>query len=340
MKAECCVWCIETGELVLSTPCPAGRTVQSIAVANGRLYTGYSSGECDVWNAASEDAVDDLFVRTLRPPTTWATSWCMSIAVGCGHVFLGLYDRVCYVFDEETGAFIDRRLTGHTDMITKVVVAGEYVYTLSTDCTCTVWNAVRLAPVRIMFFNRGRTALHDVVVEDGVLYLATENGQVYTYDADTGDALGRVLVSTRPLKSIAVSGGHVFAAELSKDFAHAVPVNPERVPNEFSLTAQKNSVTSICARGGRVFVADESGNVSMYRPGTEEDYAVRMGIFDGRFVVADVGELAEPERVDAASDLAYDVSRVYCDGAGDSTLAECLRSLPAELVLMVLQFAV
>jgi WD40 repeat protein len=174
-------------------------TLSSLAVAEGRLFSGSYDGTIKVWD-----------LNTLTEVGTLAghTDGVLSLAVAEGRLYSGSYDKTIKVWDLNTLTEVGT-LAGHTSSVAALAVAESKLYSGSTDKTIKVWDLNTLTEV-------GTLAGHT----DGVLSLAVAEGRLFSgsydktikvWDLNTLNEVGTLTGHTMGVDAFTVAVGCLYS---------------------------------------------------------------------------------------------------------------------------------
>ncbi len=233
--------------------------VRSLAVADGKLFSGSSDCTIKVWG--------DLETNRCLYTLTGHANWVFCLAVADGKLFSGSSDGTIKVWDLETNRCL-YTLTGHANWVFCLAVADGKLFSGSYDGTIKVWGD--LETNRCLYTLTGHAdGVRSLAVADGKLFSGSSDGTIKVWDLETNRCLYTLTGHADGVRSLAVADGKLFSG--SSDCTIKVWGDLETNRCLYTLTGHADGVRSLAVADGKLFSGSYDRTIKVWDFKTSND---------------------------------------------------------------------
>lgn len=269
--------------------------VMSATVVDGIIYVGTIEGALIAWDLQEQEPV-------FRQVST-CSGRVLCIAVSKNFIFSGGSDYTICVWKRATGEF-QRRLVGHTQKVSALVVHNGKIFSGSTDNTVRIWDLATYIEEKQILHSCGVQCL---AVCEGMIISGCENGTICVWDAMTLKQIGELPGHTASVSSVIHFEGKI----ISGSWDATVLVWDVATRKVIDVVTVYSPVVSLLVWNGKVLVGCDNNNVQVWdfaaKPRLQRDEATGghsdkvncVTVVDGKIVI--VGDSKTVQIVDALS---------------------------------------
>ncbi|CAH2080126.1 unnamed protein product [Thlaspi arvense] len=190
--------------------------VHAMAVANGMLFAGTSSGSISVWKATDNETDPFTYLTSLEGHHSGQVT---CFTVGGQRLYSGSVDKTIKVWDLNT-LECTMTLRQHTDTVTSLLCWEEFLLSSSLDGTIKVWACSEDGSLKVTYTRRQAQSVHalcgmnDAEVKP-IMFCSYQNGTVSIVDLPSFEERGKMF-STHTIGTITMGpGGLLFSGDKS-----------------------------------------------------------------------------------------------------------------------------